>query len=135
MYSTEPGDWAPDRSRALQDDIAALPKVAVTRNADGTGTIETYSVRYDWPVRTGIIIGRLDSDDSRFLAITEDEGAGGVDERQRSARHADRGEVDGRRHQPRFLGLIGSGGIVTSTAGAARVPWTRNGWGLRRRPA
>ncbi|WP_319453786.1 MULTISPECIES: acetyl-CoA acetyltransferase [unclassified Mycobacterium] len=73
VYSTEPGDWAPDRSKALQDDIAALPKVAVTRNVDGTGTIETYSVRYDWPVRTGIIIGRLDSDDSRFMAITDDE--------------------------------------------------------------
>jgi acetyl-CoA C-acetyltransferase len=73
VYSTEPADWAVDRSKALQGDIAALPKVPVTRNADGPGTIETYSVRYDWPVRTGIIIGRLESDDSRFLAITEDE--------------------------------------------------------------
>ena len=73
VYSTEPGDWAPDRSKALQDDIAALPKVPVTRNANGTGTIETYSVRYDWPVVTGVIIGRLDADDSRFMAITEDE--------------------------------------------------------------
>ncbi|MFL6085967.1 MAG: acetyl-CoA acetyltransferase, partial [Mycobacterium sp.] len=36
-------------------------------------TIETYSVRYDWPVRTGIIMGRLDSDNSRFLATSEDE--------------------------------------------------------------
>ncbi|WP_029117615.1 acetyl-CoA acetyltransferase [Mycobacterium sp. URHB0044] len=73
VYSTEPADWAADRSKALQADIAALPKVSVTRNADGRATIETYSVRYDWPVRTGIIIGRLESDDSRFLAITEDE--------------------------------------------------------------
>jgi acetyl-CoA C-acetyltransferase len=39
--------------------------------ADGPGTVETYTVRYDWPVRTGVIIGRLD-DDSRFLALTED---------------------------------------------------------------
>ena len=39
--------------------------------ADGAGTVETYTVRYDWPVRTGVIIGRLD-DDSRFLALTED---------------------------------------------------------------
>ena len=30
-------------------------------------------MRYDWPVRTGIIIGRLESDDSRFMAITDDE--------------------------------------------------------------
>ncbi|WP_193044075.1 acetyl-CoA acetyltransferase [Mycolicibacterium baixiangningiae] len=72
VYSTEPADWAAGRSEARQDDIAALPKVPVTRHVDGTGTIETYSIRYDWPVRTGIIIGRLDSDGSRFMAITED---------------------------------------------------------------
>lgn len=73
IYSTEPADWAVNRSKSLQAEIAALPKVAVTRNADGRGVIETYSVRYDWPVRTGIIIGRLEADDSRFMAITEDE--------------------------------------------------------------
>ena len=73
VYSTEPGDWRPDRSKELQDDIAALPKIPVTRNADGPGTIETYSVRYDWPVTTGVIIGRLDTDGSRFMALSEDE--------------------------------------------------------------
>ncbi|MBJ7337843.1 acetyl-CoA acetyltransferase [Mycolicibacterium sp.] len=73
VYSTEAADWAPDRSQALQEDIAALPKVAVTRDADGPGTIETYSVRYDWPVTTGVIIGRLDADGSRFMALTEDD--------------------------------------------------------------
>ncbi len=45
----------------------------VTRNANGSGVIETYSVRYDWPERTGgVIIGRLDADLSRFMAITTD---------------------------------------------------------------
>ncbi|BBZ58736.1 acetyl-CoA acetyltransferase [Mycolicibacterium monacense] len=73
VYSTEPADWAADRSKELQADIAGLPKVPVTRHADGRGTVETYSVRYDWPVRTGIIIGRLDADGSRFLAISEDD--------------------------------------------------------------
>lgn len=73
VYSTTPVDWVADRGKALQQDIAALPKIAVTRNADGSGVIETYSVRYDWPETTGIIIGRLDSDDSRFMAITTDE--------------------------------------------------------------
>jgi acetyl-CoA C-acetyltransferase len=72
IYSTTPADWVADRSKALQDDIAALPKVPFTRNVDGRGTIETYSVRYDWPVTTGVIIGRLDADDSRFMALTED---------------------------------------------------------------
>ncbi len=73
VYSTAPAGWAADRSKELQDDIAALPKVAVIRNADGPGTIETYSVRYDWPITTGVIIGRLDADDSRFIALTEDD--------------------------------------------------------------
>jgi acetyl-CoA C-acetyltransferase len=74
VYSTEPGDWAADGSAALRDDVAQLPKVSVTIAADGPATIETYSVRYDWPVRTGIIVGRLESDNSRFLATSEDEG-------------------------------------------------------------
>ena len=73
IYSTEPADWVADRSKALQHDIAALPKVPVTRDANGPATIETYSVRYDWPVTTGVIIGRLDADNSRFMAITEDD--------------------------------------------------------------
>jgi acetyl-CoA C-acetyltransferase len=73
VYSTEPADWVADGSKELQQQIAALPKVAVTRNADGPATIETYSVRYDWPVVTGVIIGRLDADGSRFMALTEDD--------------------------------------------------------------
>lgn len=73
VYSTEAADWAPNRSRELQADIAALPKIAVTRNADGPGVIETYSVRYDWPEITGVIIGRLDADGSRFMALSTDE--------------------------------------------------------------
>jgi len=71
VYSTQPGNWAADRCAKLQDEIAALAQVPVTEAADGIATIETYTVRYDWPVRTGIIVGRLD-DDSRFLATTED---------------------------------------------------------------
>jgi acetyl-CoA C-acetyltransferase len=73
VYSTLPADWAVDRSKELQQKIAALPKVTVTRNAEGPATVETYSVRYDWPVVTGVIIGRLDADGSRFMALTEDE--------------------------------------------------------------
>ncbi len=71
VYSTEPAEWAPDRSKELQKQIAALPEVAVTRDVNGQGIIETYSVRYDWPVRTGVIVGRLD-DSSRFMASTTD---------------------------------------------------------------
>ena len=73
IYSTEPVVWRIDRSDELKAEITALPKVPVTRNPDGAARIETYSVRYDWPIRTGIIVGRLDSDNSRFMATTEDD--------------------------------------------------------------
>jgi acetyl-CoA C-acetyltransferase len=45
----------------------------VIEHADGPGTVETYTVRRDGGRLTGIIVGRLDADDSRFLATTEDD--------------------------------------------------------------
>ena len=72
VYSALPVDWRQDRSAVINDEIAALPTVSVTETADGPATVETYSVRYDWPVRTGVIVGRLDADGSRFMALTED---------------------------------------------------------------
>ncbi len=78
IYSTLPSEWRCDRSEAINDEIAALPTVTVTEEADGPATVETYSVRYDWPVRTGVIVGRLVADGSRFLAITEDEDLVGL---------------------------------------------------------
>lgn len=73
IYSTSQAEWRTDRSAELNSEVAALPVVPVTEWPEGRGTIETYSVRYDWPVRTGVIIGRSDSDHSRFMAVTEDE--------------------------------------------------------------
>jgi acetyl-CoA C-acetyltransferase len=73
VYSTRPANWRADRSAALNEEVATLPKVPVTRTADGPATVETYSVHHDWPVRTGVIAGRLDADGSRFLATTTDE--------------------------------------------------------------
>ena len=72
IYSTRPVGWRADRSADLNAGVAALPTVAVAEWPEGRGMIETYSVRYDWPVRTGVIIGRADADNSRFMAITED---------------------------------------------------------------
>ncbi|ORB27498.1 acetyl-CoA acetyltransferase [Mycolicibacterium parafortuitum] len=72
IYSTTPVDWRTSRSADLNAQIAERPAVPVVKTPDGAGTIETYSVRYDWPVRTGIIVGRLDADGSRFMATTED---------------------------------------------------------------
>jgi len=72
VYSTEAAEWKADDSVRLRESVAARPGVPVSEHPDGSATIETYTVRYDWPARTGIIIGRLDSDDSRFMALTDD---------------------------------------------------------------
>ncbi|CAM3425767.1 acetyl-CoA acetyltransferase [Mycobacterium intermedium] len=72
VYSTEPAPWRADRSPQLQAVIDSRPTVAVTEHPDGAGVIETYTVRRDAGRRTGIIIGRLVGDGSRFLATTED---------------------------------------------------------------
>jgi len=74
VYSTEAALWNADNSAQLCASVAARPAVPIAERPDGTGTVETYTVRYDWPVRTGILIGRLDSDNSRFMALTEDPG-------------------------------------------------------------
>jgi acetyl-CoA C-acetyltransferase len=73
VYSTIPGEWSADRSAELKKQIAGWPTVAWVETADGPATIETYTVRYDWPTTTGIIVGRRQSDDRRFLAITTDD--------------------------------------------------------------
>lgn len=72
VYSTTPREWTLDGSVQLQDEIASWPTVHWVETADGPATIETYTVRHDWPTTTGIIVGRLDSDGSRFLSTTVD---------------------------------------------------------------
>ena len=72
IYSTEAGEWSAGNSAELRAEVAARPVTPVTERADGPATVETYTVRYDWPVRTGIVVGRLDSDGSRFLALSDD---------------------------------------------------------------
>lgn len=72
VYSTSPVEWRSDRSAQAQRQVADWPTEKVTEQADGVGTVETYTVRRDDGRPTGIIIGRLD-DGSRFLSTTEDD--------------------------------------------------------------
>jgi acetyl-CoA C-acetyltransferase len=72
VYSTDPAEWLQDNGAQLRDDVANRPVTPVVEQAAGAATIETYTVRYDWPVRTGIIVGRLEADGSRFLALGDD---------------------------------------------------------------
>ncbi len=71
VYCTTPTGWRPDRSAALQAEIDAWPAPAQARYADGWATIETYTVKHDRDGRrTGIVVGRLEADGRRFLAMT-----------------------------------------------------------------
>lgn len=72
VYSTTPTGWRPDRSAALQAGLDAAPAVPQAREADGWGTVETYTVTHGrGGRRTGIVVGRLDADGRRFLAKAE----------------------------------------------------------------
>jgi acetyl-CoA C-acetyltransferase len=71
IYSTKAADWCPDRSAQLQQDIDAWVAPVPALEADGWATIETCTVTYGRTgKRTGIVIGRLEADDRRFLART-----------------------------------------------------------------
>jgi acetyl-CoA C-acetyltransferase len=68
VYSTTPTAWRPDHSALLQREIDDADAPAVTERATGWATIESYTVVYGRKGTTGIVIGRLKSDDSRFVA-------------------------------------------------------------------
>ncbi|MFC9057173.1 acetyl-CoA acetyltransferase [Streptomyces sp. NPDC057074] len=69
VYSTTPTAWRPDRSAELQAEIDGWEAPREARRADGWGTVETWTVKYGRNgTRTGVVIGRLDADDRRFVA-------------------------------------------------------------------
>ena len=73
VYCTTPAAWTPDRSGDLQAEIDGWPAPEQARYADGPATIETYTVKHARDgARTGIVIGRLDADGSRFVAKGDD---------------------------------------------------------------
>jgi acetyl-CoA C-acetyltransferase len=74
IYSTSPAPWRPDHSHDLQDEIDNWPVPPQAVQADGWGSIETYTVRHGRDgSRTGIVIGRLEADDRRFVAKGDDD--------------------------------------------------------------
>jgi acetyl-CoA C-acetyltransferase len=73
VYSTTPTEWRADRSPELQAEIDAWPGVEQAVHADGWANIETYTVKQARDgARTGIVVGRLEADGRRFLAMTMD---------------------------------------------------------------
>ncbi|MFJ8025493.1 acetyl-CoA acetyltransferase [Streptomyces sp. NPDC096311] len=80
VYSTTPTAWHADRSAELQTEIDALPAPVEARRADGWATIETWTVAYGRDRSpTGIVIGRLEADDRRFIAKAADGDKGLLD--------------------------------------------------------
>lgn len=72
IYSTAPAPWRADRSAELQADIDAWPTPEQAAAADGWATIETYTVKHGRNgERTGVVIGRLEADARRFVAMTQ----------------------------------------------------------------
>ncbi|OJY42634.1 acetyl-CoA acetyltransferase [Pseudonocardia sp. 73-21] len=76
VYSTTPVEWRSDRSADLQAELDAGPTVSQAVTADGWGTVETYTVKHGrGGARTGVVVGRLEADGRRFLALTEGDDA------------------------------------------------------------
>ena len=73
VYSTTPAAWSPNNSKDLQAEIDGWTAPEQARYADGPATIETYTVKHARDgARTGIVIGRLDRSQARFVAKGDD---------------------------------------------------------------
>jgi len=71
IYSTTPTGWRADRSAQLQAEIDGWAAPEQALQADGWATIETYTVKHGKNgSRTGVVIGRLEADGRRFVAMT-----------------------------------------------------------------
>ncbi len=71
VYSTQPTPWTEDESGRVQAEIDGWPAVATAERADGWATVETWTVQHDRDGgRTGIVVGRLESNGRRFVART-----------------------------------------------------------------
>ena len=77
IYSTAPAPWQPDAGSRAQAEIDGRPAPPAARHPDGRATIETYTVRHGRNGgRTGIVVGRLEAGDGRFVARADDRDVG-----------------------------------------------------------
>jgi acetyl-CoA C-acetyltransferase len=72
VYGATPTPRRADGSLRLQRELDAGTAPAVAESPTGWATIETYTVTYGRKGPIGIVIGRLESDGSRFVARAHD---------------------------------------------------------------
>lgn len=76
VYSTRPREWVKADYSALQAEIDAWPAPELSREPQGRGTIETYTIVYEkGQPAYAIVVGRLEQGGARFLANTLDDDA------------------------------------------------------------
>ena len=70
VYSASPASWRGFDSGALQSEIDSweAPPVAP---GEGEGVVETYTIDYSGPAPVGVVVGRLDQSNARFVARTD----------------------------------------------------------------
>ncbi len=73
IYGTTPTALRRDASARVQRQLDEVPAPGHDPHPCGWATIETYTVSYGRKAKTGIVIGRLEHDDSRFLALVAPE--------------------------------------------------------------
>tara|TARA_B110000495_G_scaffold201040_1_gene217586 strand:- start:1287 stop:1820 length:534 start_codon:yes stop_codon:yes gene_type:complete len=74
LYSSEPfeGEWKREDPKIYQQDIDLMERPEVDEEPSGDGKIETYTVANGRSgPEMGIVIGRLNSTNDRFIAITQ----------------------------------------------------------------
>jgi acetyl-CoA acetyltransferase len=72
VYSARPSAWRGFDSKALQAEVDAWP-APPPAIGDGEGVVETYPVDYTGKAPLGIVVGRLNGSQARFVSMT---GAG-----------------------------------------------------------
>lgn len=73
IYGTTPTALRRDASARVQRQLDDVPAPGHDPHPCGWATIETYTVSYGRKAKTGIVIGRLERNDSRFLALVAPE--------------------------------------------------------------
>jgi len=70
IYSTRPSKWTGFDSSALQAEVNSWPAPAIAPG-NGAGTVATYTIDYSGAAPRGVVVGTLDSNGARFVAMTD----------------------------------------------------------------